>query len=830
MGITTQAEEQEQQYADRAVHLNAMEDEGISDEHTEYHPMSAVEKRVHFGARWGGSGVRIASEEYSDASEDFAEIAGHRHQATPMEDIDVDEEEYRASRASSAEEDNSAAEHDVALNGFEDSEPRDDDRQEEDSRYDTNVEVEEYRSDPEEEHYLARPTAAYMDAAPESAPSRSSAHVLRIRRGEEDVSVGVASKLSAAAQSMREARGQWRAEEMTISDDSPEAGTTSPRRANTLSITALPSGAGHRAAASDDASDYTVSVAGFAPAPVQYEAEDSDVYQESEEGSDLYKESEPALAARTLSVAARLTSSNMRLAAPDLKAATVSVAAFASAADKHAATGSAALEEEPAPALKARPASLAARPTATGKQATRIDAAAAEEAAPALKARTASVAALPSAADRYATDSSNASEDEEILASEEAQITSVAADTAAADGSLPGAHADMHKEVNDVLIRARKVAQVLTAMVAKHPELSPGAAGTEHVGPARTLAAVDHSRKNKGGFKLPSVAKAAKAALARASKQQPTLRVSTASSGNNPLGVIHSHGGHRKAKHSKWEQYEEYDRPSTPALLIAGAREGAVDGPVLVTAASVPLSYRPPRAALQETDAAPAAGPVVRHAPAAAWMDGTPAVAAAGAVSGFTSGFTGPSQAPHKARAAAASLAPAAVVAVARRDEAEEEAEEEEEEAPMLVAPAPKPFAAPKAAPALAPKPMLAPKPAPNTKQQPPVHKVVKPGSALMRQQVRTQADWDSVNTVELVMTPPSVGDSQVLQLPADLVLVKADGSAVSEGTIAAFKYVWQLLQGRLLLGDPSTLAAFQPNWSGGWLVDGPQSAAVRSS
>jgi hypothetical protein len=36
---------------------------------------------------------------------------------------------------------------------------------------------------------------------------------------------------------------------------------------------------------------------------------------------------------------------------------------------------------------------------------------------------------------------------------------------------------------------------------------------------------------------------------------------------------------------------------------------------------------------------------------------------------------------------------------------------------------------------------------------------------------------------------------------------------------VAAFKYVWQLLQGRLALQDPNSLATFQPGWMGGWLV-----------
>jgi hypothetical protein len=64
-----------------------------------------------------------------------------------------------------------------------------------------------------------------------------------------------------------------------------------------------------------------------------------------------------------------------------------------------------------------------------------------------------------------------------------------------------------------------------------------------------------------------------------------------------------------------------------------------------------------------------------------------------------------------------------------------------------------------------------------------------------------------------------SKAPTQPLQLPEDLTLIRADGSAVPQATVAAFKYVWQLLQGRLLMGDPSTLAMFQPGWAGGWLV-----------
>jgi hypothetical protein len=62
----------------------------------------------------------------------------------------------------------------------------------------------------------------------------------------------------------------------------------------------------------------------------------------------------------------------------------------------------------------------------------------------------------------------------------------------------------------------------------------------------------------------------------------------------------------------------------------------------------------------------------------------------------------------------------------------------------------------------------------------------------------------------------------KILQLPEELVLVKADGSAVPQATVAAFKYVWQLLQGRLMMGDPKQLLMFQPGWAGGWLVERP--------
>lgn len=67
----------------------------------------------------------------------------------------------------------------------------------------------------------------------------------------------------------------------------------------------------------------------------------------------------------------------------------------------------------------------------------------------------------------------------------------------------------------------------------------------------------------------------------------------------------------------------------------------------------------------------------------------------------------------------------------------------------------------------------------------------------------------------------------QALQLPEDLTLIRADGSAVPQATVAAFKYVWQLLQGRLLMGDPSTLAMLQPGWAGGWLVQGAHSSST---
>lgn len=77
-----------------------------------------------------------------------------------------------------------------------------------------------------------------------------------------------------------------------------------------------------------------------------------------------------------------------------------------------------------------------------------------------------------------------------------------------------------------------------------------------------------------------------------------------------------------------------------------------------------------------------------------------------------------------------------------------------------------------------------------------------------------------STTPLELVFgTPVAKNGQQMLALPPNLVLLKSDGSKVSEGTLAAFKYVWQLLQGRLMFGDTSVLATFQPTWAGGWLT-----------
>jgi hypothetical protein len=77
-----------------------------------------------------------------------------------------------------------------------------------------------------------------------------------------------------------------------------------------------------------------------------------------------------------------------------------------------------------------------------------------------------------------------------------------------------------------------------------------------------------------------------------------------------------------------------------------------------------------------------------------------------------------------------------------------------------------------------------------------------------------------SASSREVVIgKPPAAASAQALLLPADLTLVKADGSAVPDATVAAFRYVWQLLQGRLMMGDPSTLLMFQPGWAGGWLA-----------
>jgi hypothetical protein len=70
----------------------------------------------------------------------------------------------------------------------------------------------------------------------------------------------------------------------------------------------------------------------------------------------------------------------------------------------------------------------------------------------------------------------------------------------------------------------------------------------------------------------------------------------------------------------------------------------------------------------------------------------------------------------------------------------------------------------------------------------------------------------------------------KILQLPEELMLVKADGSAVPQATVAAFKYVWQLLQGRLMMGDPKQLMMFQPGWAGGWLVERPLTNPVSST
>jgi hypothetical protein len=107
------------------------------------------------------------------------------------------------------------------------------------------------------------------------------------------------------------------------------------------------------------------------------------------------------------------------------------------------------------------------------------------------------------------------------------------------------------------------------------------------------------------------------------------------------------------------------------------------------------------------------------------------------------------------------------------------------------------------------------------------------PGSVNAQQgpQVASQQQLHAASTtdkalhaaaVELVFGKPVGG--KALQLPDQLVLVKADGTAVSQEVIAAFRYIWQLLQGRLMMGDPSTLVYFQPNWAGGWLVEHPSS------
>jgi hypothetical protein len=81
---------------------------------------------------------------------------------------------------------------------------------------------------------------------------------------------------------------------------------------------------------------------------------------------------------------------------------------------------------------------------------------------------------------------------------------------------------------------------------------------------------------------------------------------------------------------------------------------------------------------------------------------------------------------------------------------------------------------------------------------------------------------------VELVFGKPVGG--KALVLPDQLVLLKADGTAVPQEVVAAFRYIWQLLQGRLMMGDPSTLIYFQPNWAGGWLVEHPSSQPGGSS